>query len=1104
MKKFLLGVALLLGIETQAQFLSTPPTIDGNITAAEYGNYTNIGTNGWFVAWDNTYLYLGKTGGSGSEPAIFAADLDPMQPVSGGTSSVGNLSNQFHFNHTTQSPFRTDISVYWTNTYIEYWERNGSGGWSQQVASSSILERANSGTNRECRIRWSDINGSGGGRPTSFNWYGYAFAPNNPSGGQDFFYDVFPNGVNNPGGGQSGTSPRFFFYQSVPSTASGSASNPMAASLRSFETRANYSYTGIGTHPTTLHDMTINTASTDDLDFQVGVSLGGSLVAGSPTSRVRSGSGIQTVTFTGASGILRNAGGTFFGEFGGNSLYFTFSGNTLLAGSADFDCRSFTVSNGSTLDMASRAINCNNNTGGGSNGQAFINGTVITADPDGLYGSTVTAIRSTFTSVTLASTSTVNYNGTGQTVDARAYGNLTISGSGTKNLASGTTSIAASRALTIASGNTFNMAGNAITFNAGATASITGTVQTSHASGLSAGSFGGLSAGSTTLNSGSTIEYTSATAQTISPLTYHNLTLSGGATDNMGGNVTTNGALTLTSGSLAIGSNALTINGAFSGSATNALTGNGSSNLTLGASSTGNPFFLSGANAINNYTSNRATTLGNAVEVRGVVNQASGALTTGGFLTVGSGASYQGRINFAAAGSVSGNVTAQRYISGVNNQWRGFSAPVAATYSDISGSINVGVQGVNGANLIAMRDMPVWIGASWKTVSNWRIAADTGINATNAGIMTAGRGFLAYAGTSDGIANLTSPVTLDLTGSLNSTPITAPGRVGSNSDFNGWMLMGNPYLSTLDWENMFGTGDVANLSSTIYLFNSTYGSWDSYNAVSNTKTGSGSNFIAPFQSFLVKASSATVPTFTFRTSQTSDSSSTYNLRTQNVFPIVRLKLAQNGQPLATALSLIASQATDGLDQDYDSQFPGSFNGHSLYSITNVNFKLMQNSRPMTANGISEEYFYEYNGTGNYAIEPNLENIDPIWTVMLEDRITGTFHNLRTGAYPFNHVSTNRKDRFVLHINAITTSIPNLTFVKPEIFVSNSNLIVNFGRQQEATNIDIVDLNGRVVKSASKVLEGNFTMDLSDLANAAYLVRFSSATGIHTEKVVLNK
>ncbi len=1104
MKKILLGLALLFGYGAQAQFVSTPPVQDGTITAAEYGNYTNIGTNGWFVAWDNTYLYLGKTGGSAGEPVIFAADLDPMQPVSGGTSSNGNLFNRNHFDHTSQSPFRTDISVYWTATYIEYWERNGSGDWNQQLASSGILDRGNSGTNRECRIRWSDINGTGGTRPSSFNWYGYAFNPD-PFGspGFDFFYDVFPNGVNNPSGNQNGTNPRFFFYQSVPSTASGSASNPMSTALRSFETRVSYSYTNIGTHPSSLHDMTINTSSAGDLDFQTGVTITGSLVAGSPTSNIRSGSGLRTVTFTGSNGVIRNAGGTFFGEFGGNSLYFTFAGNTTLAGSSQIDCRSFTVNAGATLDIGNVGINCNNNTGGGDNGIAYINGSVITSDPDGLYGSTVTAIRSTFTAVNLGPVSTVNYNGTGQTVDARAYGSLTISGSGTKTLASGTTSIGASDVLTVASGSTFNMGGNAVTFNTGATASISGTVQTSHANGLTVGSFGGLSAGSVTLASGSTVQYTSASAQTVSPLTYHNLTLNGGATDNMGGNVTTNGALTLTSGSLAIGANTLTINGAFSGNATNALTGNGSSNLTLGSSSTGNLFFLSGANAINNYTSGRATTLGNAMEVRGLLSQNSGALTTGGFLTIGSGATYQGQVNFAAAGSISGNVTSQRYISGINNAWRGFSAPVAANYSDISPTIDLGVQGVNGSNLITLRDMNFWTGAAWERASNWRIAADTGINATPSSTIAAGRGFLAYGGSS-GIANLASPVTIDLTGTLNSTTISAPGRVNSNRSYNGWMLMGNPYLATLDWENMFGTADVAHISSTIYLYNTTYGSWDSYNATTNTSTGSGTNLIAPYQAFMVKATSATVPTLNFRTSHTSNAASVYNFRQQSIFPIVRLKVTQNNKPLLSAMSLVASQATAGLDEDYDSQFPGSFNGVSFYSMTSGDFKLVQNSRPMTTSGISEDYYFEFNGAGNYRIEPNLENVDPFWTIMLEDKITGLMHNLRAGGYAFTHQATNRKDRFVLHINAMTTATNNVSFVKPSMFVNNGTLVVNFDRQQEPTTIEVLDLNGRLMKAAYQVVESVFSMDLNDLANAPYLVRFTAPSGISTEKVVLNK
>jgi hypothetical protein len=447
-------------------------------------------------------------------------------------------------------------------------------------------------------------------------------------------------------------------------------------------------------------------------------------------------------------------------------------------------------------------------------------------------------------------------------------------------------------------------------------------------------------------------------------------------------------------------------------------------------------------------------------------------------------------VDFSGSGIISGNVTAQRYISGVNNAWRGFSAPVAATYSDISSTLNLGTRGQNGSNLISLRDMAFWKGSSWQFVSNWRIAADTFINATSTSAITPGRGFLAYGGT-NGVADLSSPVTLDLTGSLNSSVIGAPGLVKGDKPYNGWIMMGNPYLATLDWKNMYGTSDVSGISSTIYFYNTSLGIWNSYNAVTNTGTGNGSNVIAPFQAFMVKANSSSIPTMNFRTSQTSVSASNYNFRQQHVYPIVRLNVEKNGALVQTALTLMAAQASSGFDSEYDSPYPGSFNGHDFYSLTGVDIKLQQNSRPLLPTGISEPYYFEFNGTGSYSISSTFENIDPTWSVFLEDKINGAMHNLRNGAYAFNHQPTNMKDRFVLHINSIATGVyEHGVNDEPIVSIQNDVLSVRFGAELKNRKLEVIDLEGRILRTILMENSSSIQIDIAELAQSVYLLRTS--------------
>ena len=86
----------ILSLGASAQFNS--PTVDGIISAGEYGVHTNgqnqqaTGTGQtWYVTWDNTNLYVAATNANLSERAVIYIDQDPINPPNGGTNANGNL-----------------------------------------------------------------------------------------------------------------------------------------------------------------------------------------------------------------------------------------------------------------------------------------------------------------------------------------------------------------------------------------------------------------------------------------------------------------------------------------------------------------------------------------------------------------------------------------------------------------------------------------------------------------------------------------------------------------------------------------------------------------------------------------------------------------------------------------------------------------------------------------------------------------------------------------------------------------------------------------------------------------------------------------------------
>lgn len=201
----------------------------------------------------------------------------------------------------------------------------------------------------------------------------------------------------------------------------------------------------------------------------------------------------------------------------------------------------------------------------------FPNGSEFrTTNLNGFSGSTSTSISATNTAInTLDATNKVVYyapSGT-QTVTARTYSNLEITGGGTKTLA-GNIVQAGGNTLLVDAGATLNTGIFTITRTGGSgnlVANINGTLQTGIAAGFNAAS-GTLPVTNVTINLGvnSVVEYTGSVSQTVTSVpsgtgAYQNLTLSNNTGLTLGTSTTVAGTLTLNGGSISLGNNSLTL-----------------------------------------------------------------------------------------------------------------------------------------------------------------------------------------------------------------------------------------------------------------------------------------------------------------------------------------------------------------------------------------------------------------------------------------------------------------------------------------------------------------------------------------------------------------
>ena len=248
--------------------------------------------------------------------------------------------------------------------------------------------------------------------------------------------------------------------------------------------------------------------------------------------------------------------------------------------------------------------------------------------------------------------------------------------------------------------------------------------------------------------------------------------------------------------------------------------------------------------------------------------------TTGGTLILESADATHAFILYGD-GEITGDVRAERELDGVGD-WFFLSNPMGTSYDEFlrtGGENQLWIQGVSGSNVPDAsrgntnlftfneeKQVPVLGGGetdSWETPSGM-------------GQGSRGKGFILFPfaddnndGNPDGndkvIDNLANPQTSgSFTFSLTATDWDGNSGIGTDE---GWNLLGNPYLTYLDWTK-FGVGGssggiTSNLSETVYVVEPG-GGYKSFNGtkdgtVNDPVTFERDGIIGPFQAFFVKA-----------------------------------------------------------------------------------------------------------------------------------------------------------------------------------------------------------------------------------------------------------
>ena len=736
---------------------------------------------------------------------------------------------------------------------------------------------------------------------------------------------------------------------------------------------------------------------------------------------------------------------------------------------------------------------------------------------------------------TFATNSTLEYNNVAVNLStATTYRNLKLTGSGTKTFPGNTTTITGNLTfdgITIngASGSPFStilLAGN-LTYVGTVTPPADGNSITLSTNGTAAGT-------QTITGAGNTVRWfriQTTTANTIL------LSTTGGSSNIYLGNGA-GGGITLLDGSILNmnGNDFQLFNTTSIGSAafimtTGTISTTSATDFTIErtvSGALGTLRFTTGANTIGNLTLNHTgtttntLTIGNALNVTGVIAVTDGTLASGGNITLKSTAAGTASIAaMGAGGSITGNVTVERYIPSSTRRYRFLSSPVTTTVADWRGEIFITGGGVSseytsvGTNNVksngldwTLSGVPSMFGYTENISSgglNTRWEAITSGNTS----LTAGKGYRVFirgdrsnAGVLDNTVTSQSAVTITSTGALNTGNQTLPVTYNGSTANDGWNLVGNPYASTIDWNASSGWTKT-NVNGTIYIYNpstNTYGTWDGATGTNNVTQN-----ISSGQAFFVRTNDVIpVLSCTEAVKVTTAGAAIFKTDPENTLRVSLAKNATNSDE--TIIRFMDGKLDEFNDNDDVRKFINSevnvssnFGLDKYASVNYLNPASLTNSLVKLSAWVDENGTYKLNfaGVNSFATTPY---------VLLKDKFLNKLVDLKNNAeYQFtitDDAKTKDDNRFEVIFSNNSTSIENISNTSSTLSVypnpATDVLNISVSNGTKVNNVNIYNVSGKLVTTA-KVTANQ--INISELNNGVYFIEVLTENGKLTTKFV---
>lgn len=630
--------------------------------------------------------------------------------------------------------------------------------------------------------------------------------------------------------------------------------------------------------------------------------------------------------------------------------------------------------------------------------------------------------------LSVSPTSTVNFNAYNY-IPAGTYGHVNLTGTGNKNFSEGETEIMGN--LTATSGiGLKGVPGNTSHVTVHGDITLAGTpavVATDNALDLTLAKLGT----QTLTVSGALDLYKLSTASG----TNVNVVNGGSAvTINVGS--PNGGGLALANGTtLNLGNNHLVLKNAASinaGGETGRLAINGS-NLTLSSSSTQNSnlYFDATLKTAGLVTSTFSSTgklmVQSPVTITDGLKIKAGEVSSAGNITLASTSTKTAYLQeIEGNGSITGNAKVERWVSAVRKYrymsssvanmtvalWQQGGMPITGPFPDSS---------PNSSN-------PSMFYFHEPDIDPDAVPPHNGYNrfpvAANTEMLERGRGYSIFN------YNGNSPLTLTMTGNpyQGSVPFTlTPGTGNPNANNgigDGWNLVGNPYASAIQWNNLTSDWTKSGLNAAVYVPDNSTGSLRFYTYDADTGLGLGGGYetlvdgiIAPGQAFWVKTINAS-PSLTIHEKAKRTNTSTFYREGGSSANHFVVKLSDGILQDNTFVILgehyedTYEPARDGMKRKNDKLNLSSRSSENVNLVFNkLSDSFCEKTIPLTIEGVTP---------GTYSLSfDNVENLVGVGVIELTDHFTSNTVTVGSTPYSFNvtaDAASYGAGRFTLTIN----------------------------------------------------------------------------------------